>query len=157
MRDHILFRLINILLTREEIYLGVGNQLMTPGTNGKKLDPTVKPFVPKRYKIVQTTEVQEQKNQIIQTQNKVKEWIRVYDKYRKILKELKIKYGNISSSNNRYKLLEEEEQEAGETSIKITILPKEEPYHSNKNECMYKVDSIEDTVLDELIKSYQTQ
>jgi len=46
---------------------------------------------------------------ITQTQNKVEEWIRVYDKYRKISKESKIKRRNISSSINRYKLLEEEE------------------------------------------------
>ena len=31
-----------------------------------------------------TTELQEQKNQITQTQNKVEEWIRVYNKYKKI-------------------------------------------------------------------------
>ena len=68
-----------------------------------------------------------------------------------------IKCENISLSINRYKILEEEEQEADETSIETTIPSKEELYHSNTNECMYKVDSIEDTVLDELIKSYQTQ
>ena len=53
--------------------------------------------------------------------------------------------------------MKEEEQEAVKTAIETTIPPKEEPYHSNTNKCMYKVDSIEDTVLDELIKSYQTQ
>ena len=53
--------------------------------------------------------------------------------------------------------MEEEELEADEMSIKTTILPKEEPYNSNKNKHMYKVDSIEDTVLDKLIKTYQIQ
>ena len=39
-------------------------------------------------------------------------------------------------------------------SIETIIPPKEELYNSNTNECMYEVNSIEDTVLDELIKSY---
>ena len=51
-------RLINTLLTREEIYLGIRGNCMTSGYGTSKLDSTAKPHVSKKHKVVRDTQPQ---------------------------------------------------------------------------------------------------